>query len=263
MLRCFIVLILILLSGCGPTPEATSLPGATATPPARTTNTRQASANATPTASRTPTKTPSPSPTITRTARPTATLKPSASVRGIWGYGQLQPLSCESRSAADWARNFGIKIREMEFIARLPRSLNPEEGFVGSPQGAWGQIPPDAYGVHAAPVAKVLREYGAQAQAVRNLSFHDLRAEIAAGQPVIVWVTGHVAPGERSMYRYDGKEITVARYEHTVIVIGYDKKYVEILDGKTVYKRPIERFLESWSVLENMAILWKDGSGGE
>lgn len=143
-------------------------------------------------------------------------------------------------------------------MARLPRSTNPEEGFVGDPKGGWGLIPPDAYGVHAAPVASVLRGYGAQASAVKQLAFDDLRAEIAAGRPVILWVTGHVAPGERSIYRVDGNEITVARYEHTVIIIGYDQKYVDILDGKIVYKRPVERFLQSWAVLDNMAILWKE-----
>lgn len=176
----------------------------------------------------------------------------------MYGYGQLQALSCEARSAADWARHFGITIDEMEFMGRLPKSQNPEEGFVGSPKGAWGSIPPEAYGVHAGPVAQVLKGYGAQARAMRNMGFEDLRAEIAAGRPVIVWVTGHVAPGERSAYRLEGKSITVARYEHTVIVIGYDMKNVEILDGKTVYKRPIERFLQSWDPLEHMAIVWQE-----
>lgn len=203
-----------------------------------------------------PTGTPRPKPT--RTPAPTATLPASAAVKGMYGYGQLLPLSCEARSAADWARHFGVKIRELEFMARLPRSTNPEEGFVGNPKGGWGLIPPDSYGVHAAPIASVLQGFNAQAKAVKRLAFDDLRAEIAAGRPVIVWVTGHVAPGERSIYRIDGKEIIVARYEHTVIVIGYDQKYVEILDGKTVYKRPVERFLQSWEVLDNMAIIWEE-----
>jgi len=178
----------------------------------------------------------------------------------MWGFGQLLALSCESRSAADWARRFGITIRELTFLASLPRSENPEEGFVGSPNGSWGNIPPQAYGVHAAPVARVLRAYGANALAMRKMPYDRLRAEIAAGRPVMVWVTGHVETGKGVPLRVDGKTITVARYEHTVIVIGYDEKNVTILDGKKVYKRPIETFKKSWAALENMAIIW-DESG--
>jgi uncharacterized protein YvpB len=219
----------------------------------------------------TPTVPPTLTPTVTarsRTATPSAAaatgtptrlaLPTSGSVKGMYGYGQLLPLSCEARSAADWARHFGITIRELEFMARMPRSKNPEAGFVGSPNGGWGLVPPDSYGVHAGPVASVLKGYGARAKAVRNLSFEQLQAEIAAGRPVIVWVTGHVAPGKSVDYKIDGKTITVAPYEHTVIVTGYDEKRVTILDGKQVYQRTIDTFLQSWKALENMAILWDE-----
>ncbi len=54
----------------------------------------------------------------------------------------------------------------------------------------------------------------------------------------------------------DHRSVTVARYEHTVIVTGYDSKYVTFLDGKKTYRRPIQTFLDSWSALENMAIIW-------
>lgn len=265
------VLILLLcawfLSACGQVeaavPYATSSPTATHS----ASQTLEYSPSALP-ARKTagPTAQPAQTPTLTRTPRPaqptgtiepTATLPPSAEIKGIYGYGQLQALSCEARSAADWARHFGVTIHEMEFMARLPRSNNPEEGFVGSPNGGWGAIPPDAYGVHAGPVARVLQSYGAQASAVKNLTLYDLQAEIAAGRPVIVWVTGHVWPGERSIYSVDGKDIVVARREHTVIAIGYDGKNVKFLDGKNVYQRPVDTFLLSWGVLENMAILWE------
>jgi uncharacterized protein YvpB len=179
-------------------------------------------------------------------------------IEGIYGYGQLFPLSCEARSASDWARHFGVTIRELPFLARLPRSSNPEEGFVGRLEGGWGNIPPNDYGVHAGPVAGVLQSFGAKAAAVRNLPLERLREEIAAGRPVIVWVSGHVKPGKGETYRIDGQQITVARYEHTVIVIGYDEKNLTFLDGKTVYARPVQTFLDSWSALENMAIVWQE-----
>ena len=193
----------------------------------------------------------------THTLTPTATLPPEAKISNIYGYGQLLPLSCEARSAADWARYFKIEIREMDFMDRLPKSDDPEIGFVGSPFGSWGQIPPHPYGVHAGPVAAVLRSYGANALARRNLSWDALRSELASGRPVIVWVTGHVEPHQATQVVIGDVTRTVAPYEHTVILIGYDSKSVTILDGKKIYKRPIEVFLASWAPLENMAITWE------
>ncbi len=204
------------------------------------------------------TQTPTRAFTRTPSATPTADLPAQAEVKGMYGYGQLLALSCEARAAADWARHFGITIHELDFLKRLPRSQDPEEGFVGNINGTWGQIPPQSYGVHAAPIAHVLRSYGAQAVAERNLSFDRLRAEIAAGRPVIVWVTGHVEKGKPSEYHVNEKIVRVAAYEHTVIVIGYTAKAVTILDGKTVYEREVKTFLDSWGVLENMAVIWED-----
>lgn len=228
--------------------EATSTPTHTPLTPTAT-------HTATVTATRTPrnTFTPRPSPTETVPALP-----PSAEVKGMYGYGQLLPLSCESRSAADWARHFGFDIRELEFFNRLPVSEDPDEGFVGSVYGGWGQIPPNPYGVHAAPVAKLLREYGVKAQAVKNLTLEEAFEEIASGNPVMVWVVGHVEPGQGTEIEVNGVTRVVARYEHTVILIGYDEHTVTILDGKKIYQRPIERFIASWGALENMAILWDD-----
>ena len=57
------------------------------------------------------------------------------------------------------------------------------------------RYPPGPYGVHAAPVGRLLRAYGLPADDKRGLSWDELRAEIAQGQPVIVWVIGGGADG--------------------------------------------------------------------
>jgi uncharacterized protein YvpB len=192
--------------------------------------------------------------------KPEATRPAQAEVKGMFGFYQILPLSCESRSASDWARHFGISIRERAFFNALPKSENPEEGFVGDVNGVWGQIPPNAYGVHAGPVAKLLQTYGAKAKAVRHLAFEDVLAEIAAGRPVMVWVVGHVEVGKGVPYEIDGKTITVARYEHTIIVFAYNDSTskLKILDGKKIYNKTYEEFQKSWSALENMAIVWEE-----
>ncbi len=71
-------------------------------------------------------------------------------------------------------------------------------------------------------MAEVLRGYGARAVAVRGMTFTALKREVAEGRPVIAWVTGHVTPGKGIPYEVDGRTVTVAAYEHTVIVIGYN-----------------------------------------
>jgi len=201
-------------------------------------------------------------PAPTRPAAPTPTLRPppalpaEAHLADIRGHAQTYALSCEARSAADWAGYFGVAIDESEFLYRLPVSDNPDFGFVGDVHGPWGLIPPDSYGVHAGPVAALLRGYGLNAYAHRGLAWDDVRAQIAAGQPVIAWVVGHVEPGASETYITDnGVMVTVARYEHTVIVTGYTQDSVIVLDGARHYSRPLEVFLASWGVLGNMVIV--------
>ena len=164
------------------------------------------------------------------------------------------PLDCELRSA-DWAAYFGVSISEYSFFNQPPRSNHPDLGFVGDPFDQWGQIPPASYGVHAEPVAILLRDYGLNAYAHKLLSWDALRSEIASGRPVIVWIVGSVVNGIPEYYlTSDGPLTIVARYEHTVIVTGYDENSVTFLNGSTLYSRAIENFLDSWSVMGNMAI---------
>jgi uncharacterized protein YvpB len=166
------------------------------------------------------------------------------------------PLSCESRSAADWAAFFGVAVGELEFLSRLPASDDPDRGFVGDVRGAWGQVPPAPYGVHAGPVARLLTEYEVPATAQRHMKWSALQAEIAAGRPVIAWVVGHVEKGEGQVYTAsDGRRTIVAPFEHTVIVVGYTADTVTVVDGANVREHPLDLFLASWGALRNMAVV--------
>ncbi|MBM3145182.1 MAG: hypothetical protein FJ010_09475 [Chloroflexi bacterium] len=213
----------------------------------------------TPTATMTPSPTLTPSPTATLPPTLTPTLPAAASIQGISGRWPAYALDCESRSAVDWAAYFGVAIDELAFFARLPSSDNPDQGFVGNVHGAWGQTPPQDYGVHAGPVARLLRAYGLEADAVRGFSWQALQEEIASGQPAIVWVVGRVGRGTPVPYTSsDGGQTTVARFQHTVILIGYDAQHVTVLDGNWVYQRVVKDFLDSWGALGNMAVIWDD-----
>ena len=182
-------------------------------------------------------------------------LPKEAEIRGLPRRGQVYPLSCEAHIAVTLAAWYGVSIPERDFQARLPLSDNPELGFVGDVHGDWGQTPPNDYGVHAPPVAALLQTYGVPAQAHKGMTWAQVQREIAAGRPVGVWVTGHVGRGTPMYYHTrDGSMVTVAPFEHTVIVIGYTSSEVIIQDGAGIYRRSLGDFLRSWSALRNMAI---------
>lgn len=208
----------------------------------------------------TPTPTASPIPTATPTRTPLPTVTPTQPaggvfIEGIWGYRQAFNLSCESRSAADFARYFGVEFTELEFLNALPITDNPETGFVGSVYGAIGQLPPFGYGVHAKPVARLMRDFGLDARAHKGMTLAELQAELAAGRPVMIWAIydlGYSTPVEYTSS--DGETTIVARFEHTFIVIGYGDGYITVLDNERIYSVSTEQFLTSWGVLGNMGI---------
>jgi uncharacterized protein YvpB len=177
-------------------------------------------------------------------------------IYNIWGHRQYFPIGCEASATMDWANYFGIEINEFNFQYQLPQSDNPDLGFVGSVEGPWGQVPPYAYGVHAEPVAKVLREqYGMNAQGVKGFTLEQLKAEVAANRPVIAWVIGNCVGGVPYEYTdSEGNITTVAAYEHVVIVTGYTDETIRYMNNGKFYDIPTEYFLNSWSVLGNMVV---------
>lgn len=238
------------------------LPTETPTPTVPSpTPTLTASLTPTPTLSPTPRPTKTPKPTRKPTRKPKSTHTPepeppdSASLSGVVGRAQLYTLDCEARSAVDLAAFYDIDIDEQEFLDELPRSDDPESGFVGDYWDERGMLPPNSYGVHAPPVAALLRAYGLNAQEWRGLDWEDVQMEIASGNPVMVWVVGNVWPGTAYDYTAsNGNSTTVTPFEHTVIVVGYDEEKVTVIDGSLYYSRTLDEFLVSWQVLGNMAI---------
>lgn len=179
----------------------------------------------------------------------------------VYGAPQSYTLSCEARAAVDWAAFFGYAISEYEFMAALPASANPEEGFVGYWDDTWGNIPPQSYGAHPPPVAQTLRDFGVPATAHSHLTWDDLRREIAAGRPVIVWVIAQMWPGTPVEYEVsNGETIIVAHFEHTMILTGYNTTSVQVEDPLTGETKSfsLDAFLSSWAVLGNRAILVGD-----
>ena len=200
-----------------------------------------------------------PKPTHQPTPIPEAkdeSLPASASISGIFGSPQLYTLDCEAQSAVDWARFFGVSISELEFIDRIPHSDDPTQGFVGDINGAMGRLPPDDYGVHAGPVAQLLREYGLNAHAVSGWDIQAIKKEVAEGRPVIVWTVNLPFTVETSQYTSsNGNTTTVARYEHTWIITGYNAYTFTVVDSEWTYNVKTYTLIERWNALGNQAII--------
>lgn len=245
--------VVLAVAGCLPTPTASPAPTSspTATAEIQLTLAHRPTATPQPTAAASPS--PQPSPTTTETALPL-----SASIANISGHSQTYELGCEASAAVDWAGYFDVLIYESTFQFALPLSDNPELGFVGNvTTDGWGQIPPYAYGVHAQPIAALLREYGLPALAVTNLSLQDVKAELAEGHPLIAWVIGNMVYSEPYIYiDQAGNAVTVAPFEHVVILTGYDDSNIFYMNNGKFFSVPTQVFLTSWSVLGNMAVIY-------
>ena len=183
-------------------------------------------------------------------------LPAGAYVDGFVGYAQSYTLDCETRSAIDLAAYFGVNIPHAEFLNSLPHSDDPNLGFVGNFNDARGQIPPASYGVYQEPVAGLLRNYGLNAVGMVGYTVDSLKAQIAKGRPVMVWIIGNTITGTPVSYTpSNGRTTTVAHFQHTAVVIGYDAQNVTIQDGANKYTRSWEVFTQSWGVLNNRAVV--------
>jgi uncharacterized protein YvpB len=244
----------------------TSVPTETATGTATYTLTPTLTETVTPTLTLTHTETSTETATVQATETPSPTSQPGgpppdAYIESYVGQAQLFSLDCEARVAVDLAAYFGVTIDEIDFLAHLPRSDDPNEGFVGEVNDMQGMIPPNSYGVHAGPVAVLLREYGLNAYARTGMQFRELQLEIAAGHPVLVWVIGNVEQGIPVLYTSsNGNTVVVAYREHVVVVVGYDAELVYFIDPayNNFYVRRIDDFLGSWEVLGYMAIVYEE-----
>jgi uncharacterized protein YvpB len=174
----------------------------------------------------------------------------------IWGHRQFFDIGCEASAARDWAHYFGVEVHESNFQFQLPASDNPDFGFVGSVTDPWGQVPPYSYGVHAYPIANLLRSYyGMNARGVKGFTLEQLKTEIAADRPVIAWVIGNVVGGVPFAYSdKEGRQVIVAAYEHVVIVTGYTGRTIRYMNNGRFYDIPYENFENSWQVLGNMVV---------
>ena len=182
---------------------------------------------------------------------------PAAFVEGVVGHPQEHSLSCESRSTTDVAAFWGAGFVEDDFFRRLPKSDNPHRGFLGDVDLPAGSMPPLGYGVYVEPVAATLRSFGLEARARRGWDLDGLKAELAAGRPVMVWATYDMQlPGVETWVSSDGATSDVVKWQHTFIAVGYDEGGVYLVDAYDGETKTFsyEAFVPAWDQLGRMAV---------
>jgi uncharacterized protein YvpB len=132
---------------------------------------------------------------------------------------QSHSLSCESSAASMAAQYHGVDLSEADVLAALPRNANPYLGFRGNPDGPTGGI--EDYGVYAGPITAILNSRGVRAWEVPG-GLDGVKAAIARGNPVIVWVTYNCLRSTPVEQIIGGQKIMLVPDQHAVVVVGYN-----------------------------------------
>jgi uncharacterized protein YvpB len=169
---------------------------------------------------------------------------------------QAWALSCEYAATSAATAVYGTVVTQWRLRTDIGTDPNPHKGFRGDINGAWGGT--RDYGVYAEPIAAVLRQYGFAHSYVFYGGADNLRAEIAAGHPVVAWVTGTWKPSSRQTLRdAAGDRYSLIPDEHAVTVYGYDGDGVWVMDPAEPdkYRVSWDRFLTAWDQLDGMALV--------
>ncbi|MFI9365673.1 C39 family peptidase [Kitasatospora sp. NPDC053057] len=151
----------------------------------------------------------------------------------------------------------GVDRAHPEFGHSGPRSGDPYRAFVGDPDGS--ETAGTGYGVYSPPVAGAARSYGLTVlQDGEGVSVQQLKDQLAAGHPAIVWVDylwRHLAT--TTYTAYDGRSVPYAGpAEHTVVVTGFSGGRVSVNDparGRTTVSE--QDFADGYATYGQMAVV--------
>jgi len=169
---------------------------------------------------------------------------------------QVWALSCEYAATSAATAYYGGAISQQTFLKAIGRDENPHKGFRGSITRKWGGT--TDYGVYAEPIAAVLRADGFVHSYVFYGGASTLRAEIAAGHPVVTWISGTWG-GSVRVTKVDtaGNRYSLIPYEHAVTAYGYDDSGVWVMDPGVARKYHVSwaKFLRGWNRIDGMALV--------
>lgn len=142
------------------------------------------------------------------------------------------PNGCEITAVTMMLQYAGAKVDKMQMAREMPRSSNPEYGYIGQP---W-----DSTGITIFPNAlmSLVEKYAGTAKDLTGQGFDAIKYQIDLGHPVVTWHTLYGFP------------------YHALVVTGYDKNYVYYNDCWTdkTLQMGINQFINNWNTQNRRAI---------
>ncbi|HSP48211.1 MAG TPA: SH3 domain-containing protein, partial [Clostridiaceae bacterium] len=142
-------------------------------------------------------------------------------------YSQLSPVyapvGCEPTSLfmALQYKGFAKNVTYTQFLDTMPKATsNPEKGFVGSPYVKNDSLRTTIY---PQPLTDYGNTYaGGRVANITGASVEDIKKEILADNPVVVYLTVSRAAPIYANYNIDGQVQSLIKNNHAVLVTGYD-----------------------------------------
>jgi uncharacterized protein YvpB len=178
-----------------------------------------------------------------------------AYIRGVPSVHQKYNLSCEYAAAYAVTKFWGNPITENEFLREVPRNPNPHVGFRGNIMGPIGGL--TDYGVYAEPMVPLIEANGYNATVFYG-GVDRLKANLRAGNPVVVWLTtGRNIYRKIYTYTYAGELFKLVPGEHAIVAYGYDSGGLQIMDvgNGQYYYTDWTSFLRRWGYFDQMSLV--------
>jgi uncharacterized protein YvpB len=178
-------------------------------------------------------------------------------------YAQQHSLSCEYSATRAAINRWGGNIQEWEFIQAIGFDPNPHLAFRGNIDGPFGGT--WDYGIYAEPIALYLANRGFNTKLLSR-GVEELKAELAKGRPVVVWIPAGLSWGNPYSTDYKNLKFKLMPLEHAVTLYGYDEGGVYVADpGYGTYNYyGWDGFIRSWKHLDSMAMsVWPSDMGYE
>lgn len=134
----------------------------------------------------------------------------------------------------------------------ITRWGNPSVGFVGNVSGL-------GYGIYHGPLLRLLARYTpGRALDLTGVPEAALQRQLAAGMPVVAWVTVGFAPtSDWTVWQSPTGPVRATRNEHAVLIVGYDARHVYVnnpLTGERAVPIDRARFDATWAQLGQQAV---------
>ncbi|ERL64556.1 C39 family peptidase [Schleiferilactobacillus shenzhenensis] len=159
----------------------------------------------------------------------------SASLSGVPLIAQRPelPNGCEITAVTMMLRYAGANVDKMQLAREMPRSSNPNQGYMGNP---W-----DSTGVTIFPPALMglVKKYAGNSINMTGMSFDAIKYQVGIRRhPVVAWMTMHGFP------------------YHAIVIIGYDASGITYLDCWTNQqgRMSTSAFMANWATQNRRAI---------